>query len=306
MGELTIDLYGTLLGHQNPIYAIENGLDAHTIYTAGNDKGVVEWDLEHLSFRHVLTSVSSSVYALHQIKGTDFLAIGLREGVVLIVDVLAKKLCAKLQVDKGAVFALASLYAKQELIAIGESGNAFVWSIPDFKLVYRFPVAPTTVRVIRVSPDERQIVFGAKSGQVYIFDVADYHIHKTLDQHAMPVTAVDFSKDGRFLLTGGRDAQLNVFDTADFGLSNNFVPHMFTIYGIAFHPQLPLFATGSRDKTFKLWHAEKFSLLKNVSRDKYYDSHTHSINAIKWTAAGDKLISIADDRMVKVWNLSFS
>jgi WD40 repeat protein len=47
----------TLSGHKNPVYAISDGLDNHTFYTAGNDKGVVEWSLETMAFVKVLVPV---------------------------------------------------------------------------------------------------------------------------------------------------------------------------------------------------------------------------------------------------------
>ncbi len=35
----------TLEGHNNPVYAVVSHPELSLAYTAGNDKGIVEWDL---------------------------------------------------------------------------------------------------------------------------------------------------------------------------------------------------------------------------------------------------------------------
>ncbi|ULT27679.1 hypothetical protein KUH03_13825 [Sphingobacterium sp. E70] len=46
---MDIKLRATLPGHQNPIFCVEKGYDPHTFFTGGNDKGVVEWDIEKIA-----------------------------------------------------------------------------------------------------------------------------------------------------------------------------------------------------------------------------------------------------------------
>ena len=75
---------------------------------------------------------------------------------------------------------------------------------------------------------------------------------------------------------------------------------MFTVYGIVKHPEIPLIATASRDKTFKIWDKDSLSLLKNISRDKGYDSHALSINNILWH---NYLYTVSDDKTIKVWEV---
>jgi WD40 repeat protein len=82
-----INLLGTLTGHQNPIFALAvSSINPDTLYTAGNDKGVVEWDLKSMSFKRLLCKVGSSVYSLLSIPETSLLAIGMRSGQLLVVD----------------------------------------------------------------------------------------------------------------------------------------------------------------------------------------------------------------------------
>lgn len=297
---LEVNLVTTLKGHQNQVFALEKG-NANTLFSAGNDKGVVEWDLESLSFRRILCAVSNPVYALHRIPDTTFLAVGLRSGEILIVDYSQKKLQAKFSVEKGAVFALKTLKGKSELIAIGEEGVAYVYDIVLFRQLYRFRVSNTTVRTIAVAEDEDYVYFADKDGVVFQYDSADYHLANRSPVHSMPITSMLYSKDKLF--TGGRDAKLYTLNATDLSILQELTPHMFTVYGIVPHPSLQLIATVSRDKTWKIWDSS-LKLVKNVSIDRGYDSHHLSINTVLWDEK--YLYTAGDDKAIKVWQVELT
>lgn len=306
MGILQVHHAGTLTGHQNPIFAVENGPEPHMLFTAGNDKGVVQWNLQTMAFERVLFPVHSSVYAMHLLPGTPLLAIGKRDGFVVVVDVTTQRMVATLGHHRRPVFDIRSFENKPELLLSSEDGTVSVWNTDTFDLLYHFKVADQTVRTIAVSPDGHWIAFGTKDGQVKLYNALDYSFVTALSAHTMPVTSLCFSPDGRYLLTGGRDARLNVVETMGFSVFNTFTPHLFTVYAISYHPTLPVFATASRDKSIKIWSAEDFRLLRVVSRDRGFASHALSINAIVWNTYKNQLISVSDDKQVMAWDVVLS
>src|SRR5690554_6280949 len=99
---------GMLTGHQNPIFTVENGPEPTMLFTAGNDKGVVQWNIETLAFERILYPVQSSVYALHSLPGTTLIAIGTRSGLVRIVDIATGKSVAQLEHHGRPVFDIKS------------------------------------------------------------------------------------------------------------------------------------------------------------------------------------------------------
>ncbi len=305
MAKLHVQHAGTLSGHQNPIFAVENGPEPHMLFTAGNDKGVVQWNLQTMAFERVLFPVHSSVYALHLLAGTTLLAIGKRDGFVIVVDVNTQRMEATLGHHRKPVFGIQSFESKPELMLSSEDGTVSVWDTVSFDLLYHFKVSDQTVRVIAISPDERLIALGTKDGKVKLYNALDYSFITELSAHTMPVTSLCFSPDGRYLLTGGRDARLNVFETTGFSLFNAFTPHLFTVYAIAYHPNLPVFATVSRDKSIKVWSAEDFRLLRVISRDRGFDSHALSINAMVWNTYKNQLVSVSDDKQAMAWDVAF-
>ena len=292
----------TLSGHQNPVYALANTADGKGFYSAGNDKGVVEWSLDTMAFVKVLVPVQSSVYALHRFG--DLLFIAQRSGLILVFDTAEEKLAATLSYHKKGVFDVKTIPSKQELISTGEDGTVAVWSLKDYALLYSFPVINDTVRTIAVSGDESEVSLGCKDSVIRIYNSADYGLMRELNGHKMPVTALQYSPNGRYLMSGGRDAQLKVWDLPEYELLNNIAAHMFSVYAIAYHPTQPFFATCSQDKGIKLWGSDDFKLYKILSLEKNTEGHFHSINKLIWSDDGKYLISTGDDRQVMVWRFN--
>lgn len=292
----------TLSGHQNPVYALATTPDENHFFSAGNDKGVVEWSLETMTFQKVLVPVQSSVYALHRYE--DWLFIAQRSGLILVYNLQQQQIVATLSHHKKAVFDIKTIPSKQELISTGEDGMLVVWSLRDFSFLYEFPVINDTVRVIAISNNEKEIALGAKDGVIRIYKTEDYSLIRELSIHKGPVTSIEYDPTGEYLISGSRDAQLKVWSLPDYELVNNVAAHMFGIYAIAFHPKAPYFATCSQDKGIKLWGSQDFRLYKILSLEKNTQGHTHSINKLIWSADGKYLISTGDDRQVMVWKFT--
>lgn len=292
----------TLSGHQNPIYALANSPEKNIFFSAGNDKGVVEWSLETMAFVKILVPVQSSVYALHRFENLLFIA--QRSGLILVFDLKEEKVISTLSHHQKGVFDIKTITYKNELISTGEDGILAVWSLNDFSLLYHFPVIKDTVRVIAISNDQKEIALGGKDGIIRIYHSEDYSLIRELKGHTLPITALQYAPNGNYLISGSRDAQLRVWNLPDYELVNSIAAHMFSIYAIVFHPTQPYFATCSQDKGIKLWGSDDFKLYKILSLEKNTPGHSHSINKLIWTADGRYLISTGDDRQVMTWEFS--
>ncbi|GGH22109.1 WD40 repeat domain-containing protein [Sphingobacterium alkalisoli] len=290
----------TLPGHQNPIFALEGIPERSLLFSGGNDKGVVEWDLNEMKFGRILCTVPASVYTLYHIPDTNYLAIGMRNGEIYIVDFTKQELLTKLKVEAGAVFCVKSLRGKQELIATGEEGKVYVWNLKDFALLYCFSISKVTVRTFSISEDESRIAFGDKNGVIYIADSLDYNCIEKKQVHDGGITSLTYFRQD--LYSGGRDAKLFQLNT-HLETINHIIPHMFTVYGIATLPPSSRLVTVSRDKTIKVWNTE-LNLLRNVSKDRGYDSHMLSINSVYFDKIAQNLVTAGDDKLIKIWTVS--
>ncbi|MGF1925669.1 MAG: WD40 repeat domain-containing protein, partial [Bacteroidia bacterium] len=126
----------TLSGHQNPVYALANAEEAGVFFSAGNDKGVVEWSLETMAFVKVKFPVQSSVYSLERYENRLF--VGERSGELTVYDLKSEEIIAKITAHSKPIFDIKIVKSKNELLTTGEDGTVAVWSLIDFKEIYRF------------------------------------------------------------------------------------------------------------------------------------------------------------------------
>ncbi|WP_129714526.1 WD40 repeat domain-containing protein [Pedobacter sp. SYP-B3415] len=293
-----LHLKKTLPGHQNPVYALAADSSRPFFYTAGNDKGVVEWAADSLSFSKVLMPVASSVYALHVYENKLFA--GQKSGLIEAFD-FSTGGTTQMPAHNKAVFALQGIPQKNELVSCGEDGILTVWSADSLQHLYQLQVSPATARCLALSPGGQELAVGSKDNLIRIYDTTDYSLRAEIAGHQGPVTSLRYAPDGTWLLSGSRDAQVKKWSAGNYEELTNLPAHLFAVYGIVFHPSLPYFATCSQDKSIKLWSADDFRLLKILSIDKAGSGHTHSVNTISWTPDGDSLLSTGDDKLVQVW-----
>ncbi len=291
----------TFTGHQNPVYALANSDKEGIFFSAGNDKGVVEWSLKKMEFVMVKVPVQNSVYCLHNFNNQLF--IGERSGVFFVYDFIKQKIVVRVNAHPKPIFDIKSIKSKNEFLTASEDGSVAIWSLTDYSETHRFQVAENTVRTIALSPDETEIAFGSKDNLIRIYNTSDYSLKHTLDSHTLPTTSLAYHPSGKYLISGSRDAQLKIWNLPNYDLVNTIPAHLFTIYDIKFHPTLPYFATCSQDKSIKLWDAENFKLYKILNLEKVGVGHSHSINKIVWSNSGEFLISTGDDRQVIVWEM---
>ncbi len=296
-----VSLKASLPGHQNPVYGLELLPDAKTFYTAGNDRGVVEWNLQELSFSKIAFPVKSPVYSLCYSPNSQLLFSVERSGICTAYQPGSQQVVFQKKYHQLPAFSIKSIDSKRELVSVGEDGSLIIMN-HEGELLQQLVVSTQALRCAEISADGSRLAVGGKDGVISIYQTSDYSIETQYKAHEGSITSLRFSPDGRFLFSGGRDAQLQLFSMAKHALVHQFVPHLFAVYDIEFHPEQSLFATASQDKSIKIWDFESLNLKKTISRDKGFEAHTHSVNNIAWNNENGDLLSVGDDRTVKVWS----
>jgi WD40 repeat protein len=300
---MTAEKIAELTGHGNPIFTLELSQKPGILFTGGNDKGLVEWNLKDFSFIKVMFPVNSSIYAIHCPVGYPILIAGLRSGEVLVFDFIRQKLIKSLAYHRKPIFDIKSVGKKNELLVASEDGTVSIWNLASLEMVHSIKVSADTVRSIAISPNEKQVAFGCRDNSIKIYDLDDYTLLKALHGHTMSVFTLAYSPDGSYLVSGARDAQVKIWDSITYQPIKNIPAHLFAVNHILFHPSLPYFATASMDKSIKIWGSNDFKLYKIISREKGYASHPLSVNKLAWN--GNQLISVSDDKKAIVWDIKF-
>lgn len=291
-----------LTGHSNPIFTLELSQKLGILFTGGNDKGLVEWNLADNSFIKVMFPVPASIYAIHCPKGYPFMFAGLRTGEVLVFNFIEQKITHRLRHHLKPIFDIKSIETKKEFIVASEDGSISIWGLETMELVHTIKVSNDTVRSISISPYS-DIAFGCRDGSIVIYDAEEYAFVNKFEAHEMAIFNVQYSPDGQYLLSGSRDAQLKIWGAHTSKLVQSIPAHLFAINHILFHPTRPYFATASMDKSIKIWDGADFKLRKIISREKGYPCHVLSINKVAWH--GDELLSVSDDKTIMRWAFDF-
>lgn len=153
-----------------------------------------------------------------------------------------------------------------------------------------------------------------------IWDTTTGYCVKTLNGHAGWVRDVCPSMDGNFLLSAGNDQSARLWELSMpnpeskvlmLGHENvvqccAFAPpaayqHLATLAGLKKPPpatsSAEFMATGSRDKTIRLWDARGTCIKTLIGHDNW-------ITAVVFHPGGKYLLSVADDKSLRCWDLS--
>ena len=162
------------------------------------------------------------------------------------------------------------------------------------------------------------LVSASRDMTLRIWDVTTGYCVKTLQGHSAWVRDVAPSPDGRFLFSAGDDQVPRLWDISSGEAKATFLGHEHVIECVAFAPttsyphMAPLaglkkpppasssaefVATGSRDKSIRLWDA-RGNLIKTLV------GHDNWVRALVFHPGGKYLLSVADDKTLRCWDLT--
>lgn len=300
---VTVKKLAHLKGHGSPVYSLSKTHD-NTIYSAGGDQLVTQWNLDELVPGKLSARLPSPVYSVCHIAESNLLLAGSSSGAVHIIDLNEKKEVKMLQHHSAGVFDIKCSAKHDRIYMAGGDGALSVCSLSSLSLIAIKKLCTEKVRGLALDAEENTLAVASGDGMIRVFDAATLNETASFKAHDLSANTVAFHPSGKHLLSGGRDAHLNIWSIKDnYNLVQSIPAHNFAIYSIAFSPSRNLFATASRDKTIKLWNADTFEFLLRVNKEKH-ESHSHSVNSLVWSSYRDLLISAGDDRAVMVWEVA--
>jgi WD40 repeat protein len=308
-----IEHHGSFLGHTDCVYTLEAGPERGFFFSAGADGIVARWDAQHPEADGLaLFRAPSPVYALKYIPEYELLVAGLNDGTLHVFGLQANQLVRSIRVHTQAVFDLAVVPGRPELLAAGRDGLLTVWSLPDFeqRATLRPAVPGVGFRTMAFSPDAQTLVLGGTDGLLYYLDANTLQVCNQQAAHQGSVFRVVFSHTGEWLFSTGRDAHLRQWAMQPAPTAKqDIVAHLFALNDARLSANGQHLATASMDKSIRIWDTDSLRLLKVIDRPRWPSFHTTGVNRLLWLpdsipATGTSLLlSASDDRRVLGWKL---
>lgn len=300
--QINISIKSILTGHADGIYCLSKGFETNVLFSGSADHFIGAWDIETGIFKQPIAKVENGIYAMCSHSRHNHLIIGTRSGNFYLVDTLNRIALRNIAFHEQPIFDLLINAVKNELYVLSGDGSFSVWDLADLTLKHHFKLSNENGRCLALSDDKSELAIGLSDNSIRIFETNNFKQLQCLIGHSNSVFTIAFL--GNKLLSGSRDAHLFVWEKQEdkFEIIQKIPAHNYTINHICIHPTLPIFATASRDKSIKIWDKNTFQLLKVIDRNKFPDSHTHSINKLIWMEE-QTLISAGDDKKIIVWDL---
>ena len=288
-----------LEGHKHPIYALAGSSKPHIVFTAGGEGAVVEWSLKKKTFLKVVFHMKASIYCLHSVAQPNILIAGDRTGHLAVFDFESQQLLFHFKAHDAAIFSIQS--DAKNCYTVSEDGSLNVYDLKDFSLNKKYKIHHQTLRTITLNPNNNECLIGGKEQFLHTYDRSNANLIGSLSGHSLPIFSSCFNTNAQHYVTGSRDAQLNVWDATNHQLLQTIPAHLFAINDILAIPDKQIIVSASRDKHVKIWDDANYQLLQNINSQQ--NGHKLSVNRLCYTPFENTLVSVGDDRVLKIWNL---
>lgn len=260
---------------------------------------------------------TSSCYGLCTafLPGNTHVAVGTREGHLLLIDIAAGDLvyCEE-GAHEGAIWSidvrhLAGSDANLTIVTGSADKSVKFWAIEaeDGESESSSPILVHT-RTLQMSDDviavryshsadrSKLLVFVATlDSTIKVFFDDSLKLFLSLYGHKLPVLAIDSSDDDMILASSGADKTVKIFGL-DFGDTHRTLHgHEDSITDLHFVKRTHNFFTASKDGTLRYWDGDRFQQILVLN------GHFGEINALAISRTGAFVLSGGMDRQIRVW-----
>ncbi|WP_283135645.1 TIR domain-containing protein [Rhizohabitans arisaemae] len=185
------------------------------------------------------------------------LAIGSRDGGVMMCDSFTGQPLRTLQGHRGRVFAVVFGPAGLRLATGSSDGTVRLWDAATGEPLHVLAGHERWTWPVLFSPDASLIATGDAAGVLRLWDTATGDLVSAEPGGHGPIFTASFHPDGRSLATGHRSGAILIRDPVTGEAQVGPPAEPGTIYRVAFRPDGELLAVGGQDGSVRLWQGDR-------------------------------------------------
>lgn len=188
-------------------------------------------------------------------------------------------------------------------VLIGSQAGVELRTWPEMRMVAKVATGLEHVHDLAFAPDGKSLAMAGgtpgESGTVELWDWEGRQKVRSVGSHEDVVYRVAWSPDGEWIASAGGDGICQVSGRADGGLVVNFSGHSGPVLSVRYLDAMTLASAGV-DQTVRLWDGADGKLRRTL------DNHVGVVNDIAVSPIGadgaaDRIITIGEDRTVRLW-----
>lgn len=183
----------------------------------------------------------------------------------------------------------------------GLFGQASIWNIDDGKQVAMFEGHRDSMFSARLNPNGSVLATASYDRRIILWDTATGNELRTLSGHNGAIFDLDFSPDGTILASASADQTVKLWQVSTGVRLDTLSQPLKEQYVVRFTPDGRHVIAGGLDNRIRVWRV--VSRRKPRINPLVYAriAHEGAIIQLGFTQDGSKLISIADDQTMKLW-----
>lgn len=295
-------------GHQSEVRTVCFSSDSLAIASGGGES-VKIWNRQ--SAQCLRTTPASYVLSSCFVPGDRYVLLGLKSGVMLIVDVGTGEVVEEIPAHENELWSICLLPDLKGCVTGSSDTTVKSWSFelidnPNTedgiirpKVLSLLHVntlkLEETVLCVKVSPNMKFLAVGLLDSTVKVFFLDTFKFYLSLYGHKLPVLCMDISYDSALIVTGSADRNIKIWGM-DFGdCHRSLFAHDDSVMAVQFVPKTHLIFTCGKDGKIKQWDGDSFEKIITLP------GHVGEAYSLAVSPNGRFLVSCGSDRTLRLY-----
>ena len=290
--------FNTLKGHTDAVRAVQYIPFTNTLISAGSDGKIMKWNMDNSRNPEIIYDGKSINRSLAISAEGKYLACGTDDNLILVFDLsTGNSSPAILKGHTGAVWSLAFMNNKPELISSGTDSTVRIWNIASS--THKIIANPgSRVYSVAVTSDDQTIAGCMDNGKIILWKGENYEPLTIYEELNNPVLVAAFNHKGNLLAAGDKQGNVIVWDMTRRRMHTRLGGHNARISAVRFNNTDDILASASFDGTIQLWTVENFGNQPIILKD-----HESWVNSITFSPDNRVIMTGCINSFIKEWPL---